>query len=365
MSAPKHLSRARFAAVLAVGLMGAAGCDRPVKYVEGPEATDLAGRVHGHLVIKQGRDTTDNHPRILALSLPRRQPSTLRSYPGSDLGGWIETVSGPDRNGRIAFVEERRFQSRDFAVKTIRLDGGDEREEFGTRKGGLTDSFALSPSGKRIAYVGVLTDAQMPGALLTTGPLEIWDTQKKTVHRTGITALTEPLSWFPDSRRLAYVELVPKTAISQEIAAGLQADPKFLGGVEDWGSLPVVYLLDADSGKKTFLHLGWSPLVSLDGRSVILRWGSYRRLELASGEWTRVRWPGQWLPPIALLPGDLLIFPGLPTAGTKARHIKYGSFRVGSQLASIKVVELATGRFQTLVDYADPREKFSFGIVSR
>jgi hypothetical protein len=340
-----------------------AACNQPVAYVDGPETAGLADRVAGHLVVKQGRDSTDNDPAVLVLALPAGERRTIRRYPDALMGGWVENVSGPDRTGRIAFVEERLFQSRQYAVRTIGLDGAGEREEFRHDGGGFADSFALAPSGARIAYVGKLTDLQLPGALLTTGPLMVWDIAAKSATPTGATAAAEPLGWLPDSRRLVYVEMVPKSALVKEVAAGAAQDPKFLSGVEDWSHLPAVYVLDVESGAKRYVHLGWHPLVAQDGGSVVVKWGGYRRVDLASGTWRRLKWPGQWLPPIALLPGDLLVYPGLPTRGMKVRHRKYGSFSAGTPLGSIKVADLATGQFQTLVELADGRERFSFGAV--
>jgi hypothetical protein len=358
------MSRLRFVALMIAPLCFTAACEQPVSYVEGPEAASLAGRVRGQLVVKQGRDSTENDPGILVLSLPQGERRTIRKYPGSELEGWIENVSGPARNGRIAFVEEERIQSRRYTIKTIALDGSAEREEFRHEGGGFEESFALSPSGGHIAFVGTLADLQMPGALLQTGPLMIWDVAKKAATTTGVTAAGEPLAWLPDSRRLVYVEMVPAAALAAEIEAGRKTDPKFLGGVEGWSRLPVVYVLDVVSGKKNYVHLGWHPLVAHDGGSVIVKWGSYRRVDLATGAWSRLKWPGQWLPPIALLPGDLLIYPGLPTRGMKVRHRKYGSFSVGTPLGTIKVADLNTGQFQTLIEFADGRERFTFGATN-
>jgi hypothetical protein len=363
---PSPKKRFRFFPALAACLL--AGCqESPGAFVDGPESADLAGRIAGHLVVKQGRDTTNNDPRILALSLPDLQRSVVRKYSGADRSltytGWVEAASGPDQEGRIAFVEETAFQSKEYVVKSVRLDGADERELFRSYGRGLADTLSLSPSGSRIAYVGDVTDAQMPGALLETGPLQVRDQARGKVLRFGAAVVTQPPSWFPDSKRLALVELVPKEPIAAQIQAGLGADPKFLSGVENWQRLPVIYVLDVETGEKTYLHVGWRPLVSIDGRTVLFRWGSYRLIDVATRTSRRTSWPGRWLPPIALLPGGLLIYPGLPTRGTEVRRIKYGSFSVGSVLGSIKVADLETGRFQTLIEYADPREKFSFGRV--
>jgi hypothetical protein len=354
----------RFRLAALAPLFFAAACEQPITYVEGPESTELAARIRGSLVVKQGRDSTGNDPRILALILPQGERRILRKYPGAALGGWIENVSGPALDGRIAFVEETGFQSREYSVRTIALDGSGEREEFRHSGGGFADSFALSPSGARIAFVGALADLQMPGALLATGPLTIRDLEKRAMVQTGVTAANEPLAWLPDSRRLAYVGMVPKAALAREIEAGLAEDPKFLSGVENWDLLPAVYVLDVQSGAKRYVHIGWYPVVAQDGGSVIVKWGGYRRVDIATGTWTRFHWPARWGPPIALLPGDLLIYAGLPTRGMPSGHRKYGSFSVGTPLGSIKVADLATGRFQTLVKLADARERFSFGVVS-
>ena len=53
----------------------------------------------------------------------------------------------------------------------------------------------------------------MPKAFLNVGKLEIWDVLRKKPLAVDTKALNEPMSWFPDGKRLAYVRLVPRNQL--------------------------------------------------------------------------------------------------------------------------------------------------------
>ena len=64
-----------------------------------------------------------------------------------------------------------------------------------------------------------------------------------------------------------------------------------------------------------------------------------------------------------LLSKDLIIFRGPPTEGAEPRWVKRGSFTVGTQMDALKIGDMRTGQFQTIMPYADFRESLSFGVI--
>jgi hypothetical protein len=356
----------------ALGLAMMAGCQLgpgPAhKFVDGPESPDLARTLSGTLVINQGWDSAEpDGPRLVAVALPELEQTVLRrSAKDNEPAVWA--VSGPDQEGRVAFIEGNyAVPGRgSHSVRVIRADGSGEEEIFRRPGKVLWDnaigrSLALSPTGGRIACLGALSGAQMPGALLQTGPLEVWQIASKTRRPLSVTALDDGLSWFPDGQRLAYVELMTRKDLEPEIQSRLKDDPAFLKGVEDWDRLPVVQILNVETGEKRFLQVGWSPVVSSDGRAVLVRWGRTLAVDARSRSARPVRWPGKSGNPVALVDGDKVIYMGLPTAGTEPRRSQRGSFKSGSPMLSVKAAVLDSRRFQTLAPYIDFRDTFSFG----
>src|SRR5207253_2525308 len=156
-----------------------------------------------------------------------------------------------------------------------------------------------------------------PPASLNVGPLEIWDAAKKSGQKMGATALDNYLSWFPDGKRLAYVELVLREKVAKPISELGDFGTEF----KKWERLPAVYVLDTDTKKKSFLHIGWQPIVSSDGKTVLVsdfknRW---RLVNEEARTSKAVQWPGN-KGAIALINSKLVVYWGLPTKGTRVRY---------------------------------------------
>jgi hypothetical protein len=66
---------------------------------------------------------------------------------------------------------------------------------------------------------------------------------------------------------------------------------------------------------------------------------------------------------IALLNGSLVLYWGLPTTGSVLRYTQHNSPLVGKKLMlTVKVAQINSNKFLTLVPYVDPRDRVSFGI---
>ena len=133
--------------------------------------------------------------------------------------------------------------------------------------GEIGSHVALSPTGGQVAFISHTVNRQMPMALLTLGNIEIWNVADKTGSDTKVLALDHPMSWFPDGRRLAYATLVHRSELPPD-AGGLEKFGSYFG--ETWDELPAVFIYDLESKKSRFFHVGWSPLVSSDGKSMLV-----------------------------------------------------------------------------------------------
>ncbi len=339
------------------------GCGEPrLQTVQGREDPSFLPKLRGRIVRV--------HPvgGIETFSLPSLRTSMVRpthepTYPDA---GTVHSLSGPDADGRIAFIDNFMSEGR-HALRVIEPGQRSERTLF-MRTGDalwgkeIGEKLALAPKGGLVAFVSHLASAQMdnPPALLREGTLELWDVKMGIGTPSEVQALDGTFSWFPDGTRLAYTALVDGAMIP-----GLPLKPDDFGAeFTRWTRVPVVCLLDTATKKQTILHAGWSPVVSSDGQKIIVsdlgqRW---REVDVASGHSAPATAPGQVSSPLALAGDDTVIYVGLPTAGSKTKYTEHNSPLVGPKLLlTIKIAKLNTSRFQTLIPYHDMRHDTSYG----
>ena len=122
------------------------------------------------------------------------------------------------------------------------------------------------------------------------------------------------------------------------------------------------------AGTESFVAVGWHPLVSPDGRSVLVMNAdlkSYRRIDLEQRKVTPVKWPGAaWREAIAWPAEDISLCWCLPTQGARIKYTESNSPLVGPKLMlTVKLARFNTGEFETVLPYIDPRQVVSFGVV--
>jgi hypothetical protein len=330
-----------------------------------PEAKDVAGRVRGCVI------WTRTPYQLSALSLPEMKESVVRrtAEKGAEFYPLFHAISGPDSKGRIAYIEDHLFvadkKDEKHLLKTVQVDGTNDSELFSrpgnalwaasrAGRGEIGAHLALAPSGGKVAFLSDLSERQMPMALLHEGSIEIWDIERKVKHELTTRALNQPMSWFPDGKRLAYVKLTSRDELPKE-APGLAEFGEYLG--QTWDELPTIYVLDIDTEKSSFLHVGWTPVVACDGKSVLVGgWGradfSWNAFAIQTRKSLPVSWSGGSGEVIAVPEPNVVLYKALPTDGAEvATHY------------AIKTALVDSEKFQTLVPDLSRQGRVSFGRV--
>jgi hypothetical protein len=336
--------------------------------VQGPEATDLVERIgKGRLVMDQPRGG------IVAISLPGLEESTVRR-PGEG-HGTVHAVSGPDESGHIAYVVEY-LQKKTYAIRVCDLDGMSDRLLLSGSGSPLWDhvvgnQIALHASNGKLAWLKESEGVQMrePSALLRVGQLVFTNLEDGKTVETQARAIdshnfTRKFAWFPDGTRIAYVALTSR----QDPAATTPPPPVLARDHDGWDRLPAVWVWDLGASTSRFVHWGWTGVPTADQKAMLvcaasddagLRW---QRVDLSTGESELVSWPGASEGLIAALDGDLVIYWGYPTEGASQEWTELGSpLAPRWAMWSLKVAEVPTARFQTLLRNVDPRRSVDYG----
>jgi hypothetical protein len=337
----------------------APGCfDPPLTLIEHPTPQNLNLRLSlaGWLV----SETADQG--IIAISLPNLTQTVVRPNrsPDDSRVPYIQTLAGPDRAGRIAFVEGQFFPKR-YRLMVINRDGTGQRVLFDCPGDPIWDhviskQIALSRESD-IALISNMNGVQLRGALVEQGALQICRISDGSVRTLISAALDWGLYWFPDSRRLAYVALLPVSQIPNFQHA---ADGRFVASNPD--RAPAVCILDLNTGRSRPVCAGFLPVVADDGLSLLFCDYQYQphrlRLNTGSVEPVSVPYGGTF---VALRADGTVIYQGCQTEGPPTFTKYYSPLAGRRELTSIKVGILNTSQYQTLLPSFDFRNPITFG----
>ena len=117
----------------------------------------------------------------------------------------------------------------------------------------------------------------------------------------------------------------------------------------EWGAVPSVYVHDFDADTDSFLHVGYRPVVAVDGKSVLVAnlTNEIRLVDATTGKSEVVTWPGGASAAVAIPAEDMVISWGLPTAGSKVKYAENSR----EMLLTLKIARIKSTEFQTVVPY--------------
>lgn len=336
--------------------------------IDGPEATDLLHDLKGFIMIDRPVGG------IVAIELPTLKEMIIRKPWGEKEKEYKKSIhqfSGPDNKGRIVFLEDQ-WKEKNFSFKVMDMNTKNEDEIF-TRTGSMWtfqkenygESLSLSPKGGLVAFAANNRGVQMenPPALLEVGQLEIWNIDTKEKVQSGnIKILDNGLCWFPDGKRLALVQLISKSELGDNFLKKLVEDSIYKP-YKNWNKIPVVSILDLKDNSIRIIDIGIEPVISPKGESVLMRstinQNFYKLYTLARDGSIPINFSGQSYQVFSFITEDIILYRGYPTAGTeqKWRHTSTGG---GIRMFSLKIAQLNTNRFVTILPSIDRWDRISF-----
>src|SRR5205085_2131378 len=136
---------------------------------------EIAKRIDGYLIWSAGDGA------IRCISLPELKETVVGPFgaPNEDDIPTIHALSGPDNEGRIAYIEDHSFvqntANRRHLLKIIHIDGTGDTSLFSRpgdamwARGDIGHHLALAPTGGKVALLNGLSHVQMPQALFSEG----------------------------------------------------------------------------------------------------------------------------------------------------------------------------------------------------
>lgn len=173
----------------------------PLPTVDGPEDDSVLQNTDGFILTEE--DIIDEVRRellgrqLIAVSLPDMKKRVILDRKGKK---GIYAIAGPDRSGRIVYVENHRTEKKHL-LKATNLTGSMDSVIFERPGDAIWDrvigqDIALSPSGEKVAFVGKhqtlnIDSHKRLGFLIDYGPLEVWLVEAKTPLKTNLLMLSE------------------------------------------------------------------------------------------------------------------------------------------------------------------------------
>jgi hypothetical protein len=300
---------------------------RPLPTVDGPEDPAVLRGTRGTIVSVDSTGPT----QLEVVSLPELRRRTLR------LASGVLCVSGPDQEGRVVYLDREAWGDHGHRptplIRVVSLVDGTESVLI-ERAGALNVSsrIALAPVGGRIALVSSIDRG---GYDFTPWVLEVIDLATgRTTAIPGEIAQHRP-RWFPDGRRLAFVEWRSTTRTL------------------------VTSIIDLETSERRVVGDGMIRCVSSDGSSLLFgKANELRRIDVATGSelQTGLRLKGSLFHDadgedwglVADFGDGKVLYEGLPTTGTKQELVSGPCARAGAKW-TVKLCDLSTGSFVTVV----------------
>ncbi len=323
------------------------GPNHPLRTVDGPERPGLLERTRGvqvtcKLDVLEVRDLPSN---------------SVRSF---ETGGRVWQLAGPDTAGRLLYSVE---DGECFKLMMLSLNDGQltqlashsdtgpfwEQHAFsGLKLSTTSDRYFIRRECNRPPEV----DGADHSMSRYRCQLEVWNLAGELVTSYAIQAGLGA-EWRPHSNEVALTRYLGPAELPADIEVEAQE-----------GNLaPVIFFLDVETGLERAVIAGDSMLFSPDGRFMLVRntEGPLILVDLDGASARRVGAPGLQAP-LALVDEHTLIYHGLTTKGAEQ-----GVTRTIQKRASwewtVKLADLNTGEFATLVPHVNRFDLHSFGAI--
>ncbi len=335
------------------------------KTTKGIESKGVSDGINGTLVFDKPIGG------LISISLLSKKETIIR-VPNESYG-IVNATSGVDDNGRIAIIESHRKQ---HFLKIYDTNGQELSTVFEKPINAPYFKYlSLSPVNGYVAHV-VNRETSVVGKgnsreILYYGELEIWDTKTKKKLSIKHDALDKGLSWLPDGKHLVFVDLIDrkesielfrKNNFPKDLVQDIFRSKKYAGNYKTWPKVPVVSIINVETGDVRRLFRGWRPIVSENGKQILA--GN-------ANNWTVYNLDGNFVkftrPPGIMYNGAVafnqthILYWGLPTEGSELRSNNRNSLAGPRQMYTLKVAEFETNRFETVIPFIDYRRRVGFG----
>ena len=322
------------------------------------ETDDLFLQLKGYIIIDKPGD-------ISAIELPFVKHSDIIERCKAD--GRIKALSAPDKKGRVAFISD---DLKTYSLSIVDMWTKKEIKIF-TRQGSSWPhekdnygrSIAIADNNGIVAYVrNYKSDSRLiPDDYLDIGSLKIVDIEKKSEIDTDVNVIDKGMAWFPGGDKLLYSGLVPKLKVDKKLKT--QFEDGFGNSMINWQSIPVVMTLDLKDMSTRQLHIGWNPHVTGEGSAIVIQdyEGRIRLYDIARGDSIPVNVPiDERCHVFSSIGKDYLLYKTIPY---KDRKQRWTSTFGRTPLWTLRIAQMNTKRFKTVVQDLDKHRRVSYGIV--
>ncbi|MGL4230392.1 MAG: hypothetical protein ACRCWJ_03415, partial [Casimicrobium sp.] len=297
-----------------------------------------------------------------------------------DQGGQTQPVryTVPYDNGRAAI--KLLFYPKTDSASTFHLVRADvpmKRERFVSQfdeANRLAETYnkalSISPDGARVAIVRNAPPLRDAPHYMKQGALELYGIDTGTWQSLNVDVLDgHPVQWL-DSDRIMFARGVQRSSIPKVLIDAVAGDDRFGNAYSRSDIVPVIFLRDLRSNTERALHIGRIAIVSPNGREFVVQ-DDARVLRRVSFDDDSVRsTPFAALPAmthhgvIGFASSKHVVYWAEPYAGRETQYTLSNSPLVGpKKLLSLRVANIDTGEFVTVVERIDPRARPSVAFL--
>jgi hypothetical protein len=343
--------------------------------VDGPERKDLLDGSRGTIALVPGR----NDPPCITLTELSKQ--SRQCHYGQVV---IEPVVRAQalRNGReilvlnhyVGALSDDWRNPNPATFNLVLRDVATKREttisswqQVPSMPGRFNKSFAVSPDETKVLVMQDDKNLRVGESFgrYAEGTLTLINLNDKSAKPLGVRALEgADIEWI-SSNEIAFTRLIPRDdlppAIRAQTGRGSDESEQFGHEFKSLNMLPVAHIRNLADGTERAVHLGVGFTVSADQKQMLVRddKNRMRLVDLGTGNAQSATLAGVTnRGVIGFVGANKVLYWSLPTEGREVRKTQFNSPLVGPKLMlSLKVGELNTSSFATVIPFIDPRAR--------